>query len=270
MGTSVNGQPPFSPSDVQPKAGVDSFGSGGANLVPGQGIPSAGAVLLDLLKRIGRAVANTAGLQATKAADRFDGALVITLDTYTLWVWESGNATAADGTHIQPSDVSGNGRFVAVATTPVADATDGTDGLMSADDKTKLDSGNVIVQSSKAIAAADVAALGASTTGHIDFAGALPAGARFLGAVWKVTTKFQNAGDTATIDSDLGDGTTADLYIGDADLHTTGEKFAGDATAKQFQDAGAVTLRISFTSSVNLSTITGGAGTVKFFYVVSA
>jgi hypothetical protein len=127
-----------------------------------------------------------------------------------------------------------------------------------------------VVAASKLIGFADVAALGASMTGHIDFAAALPANSRFLGATVKVATLFQNAGDTATIDTDLGDGTTADLYIGDANLHTTGEKFKGDASANQFQEAGAVTPRITFTSSVNLSTITAGSATYKLFYIVLA
>ncbi len=127
-----------------------------------------------------------------------------------------------------------------------------------------------IVEASFAITQAAVAALGSTTTGHLDFAGALPANARFLGALISVTTKFQNAGDTATIDSDIGDGSTADLYLGDADLHTTGEKFAGDAGGKQFQTAAAVTPRVSFTSSVNLSLITAGAAVAKVFYIILA
>jgi len=271
MGTSKNGQPPFSLSDVQPIAGEDTFGSGGSNVAPNQGVPAMGAVLLDIMKRHAKQVASPTALQAIVSADRADGQLILTLDTYTLWAWEPANATAADATHIAPTDVgAGAGRFVAVATTPVAAATDSTAGTLSAADKTKLDSGNVIAQASLHVTAATVAALGGSTTGHIDFAAALPAGARFLGAVYKVNTKFQNAGDTATIDSDLGDGTTADLYLGDADLHTTGEKFAGDATAKQFQDAGAVTPRASFTASVNLNLITAGDAVAKIFYVVSA
>jgi len=130
--------------------------------------------------------------------------------------------------------------------------------------------GKGILEVSKAIGFADLNALGAVMTGTIAFAAPLPANARYMGALWSVTTKFQNAGDTATIDSDLGDGTTADLYIGDADLHTTGEKFAGDASGKQFQNAAAVTPTLTFTSSVNLSTITAGAGVAKLFYIVLA
>jgi hypothetical protein len=128
--------------------------------------------------------------------------------------------------------------------------------------------GKGILTASKAIGFADLNALGGVMTGTIAFAAALPASARFMGALWSVTTKFQNAGDTATLDSDLGDGTTPDLYIGDADLHTTGEKFAGDAGGKQFQNAAAVTPTLTFTCSVNLSTLSAGAGVAKLFYAI--
>lgn len=43
-----NPQPPYQPGDVDPK----TFGSGGANVAPGQGIPSMGDVLHDLLSRV--------------------------------------------------------------------------------------------------------------------------------------------------------------------------------------------------------------------------
>ncbi len=149
-------------------------------------------------------------------------------------------------------------------------ATPTVEGALAALGAGSAGAGQGIVEASFAITQAAVAALGASTTGHLDFAGALPANARFLGALISVTTKFQNAGDTATIDSDIGDGSTADLYLGDADLHTTGEKFAGDAGGKQFQNAAAVTPRVSFTSSVNLSLISAGAAVAKVFYIILA
>ena len=115
MTTSVNGQAPFSPSDVDP----NKFGSGGSNVAPNQGVPAVGRVLNDLLKRIGTPVANAAGLQATVQADRADGQLVMTLDTYTLWVWENASTTAVSATVIEPADVSvgsGIGRFHKLAT----------------------------------------------------------------------------------------------------------------------------------------------------------
>ena len=113
MGTSVKGQKPYSPSDVDPT----KFGSGGSNYAPNQGVANAPACLNDLLGRVGAPVANTAGLQATVQADRADGMLCVTLDAYHLWVWQNGSSTAASSTVIEPTDTSagangGLGRWV--------------------------------------------------------------------------------------------------------------------------------------------------------------
>jgi hypothetical protein len=117
----------FQVSDI-----ADSFGSGGSNIVPGQGIPNLRDILRDLLARVAAPVANVAALQATEAEDRVDGQQVTTLDTYTTWVWRAADATAVDGTHIAPTDVgAGIGRWVAVATTPEAADTPATIGLSS-------------------------------------------------------------------------------------------------------------------------------------------
>jgi hypothetical protein len=110
--TSKNGAAPFSPSDVDP----NKFGSGGANIAPNQGVPAMGRVLNDLLGRVASPVANVTALQATLAADRVDGQTVLTLDTYTFWVWKATDATAADANHIAPTDLAGGaGRFVNLA-----------------------------------------------------------------------------------------------------------------------------------------------------------
>lgn len=116
MGTSKNGLPPFSPSDVQKTpASTPDFGSGGRSVAPNQGYPAMGPILYALLQRIGSAVANVAALRATVENDRADGMLVVTLDTYTVWVWKDADTTAADAAHIEPTDTaagSGAGRFV--------------------------------------------------------------------------------------------------------------------------------------------------------------
>ncbi len=116
MGTSKNGLPPFSPSDVQKTpTSTPDFGSGGRSLIPNQGYPAVGPILYALLQRIATAAANVAALQATVENDRADGQLVVTLDTYTLWVWKNADTTAADAAHIAPTDVgAGAGRFVNV------------------------------------------------------------------------------------------------------------------------------------------------------------
>jgi hypothetical protein len=74
-----------------------------------------------LLQRLGYAVANVAALEATVQADRADGMLTVTLDTYTTWVWENESTASVSATVIEPTDTSagsGVGRWTAVATTP--------------------------------------------------------------------------------------------------------------------------------------------------------
>ena len=101
----------FNVSDI-----VDTFGSGGSNVPPGQGIPNLRDLFRDLLGRLYAPVANVAALQSTLAADREDGQQVVSLDTYTRWVWKAADTTAPDSAHVEPIDVaagSGIGRWVA-------------------------------------------------------------------------------------------------------------------------------------------------------------
>jgi hypothetical protein len=117
----------FKVSDIS-----DTFGSGGANVVPLQGVPNMRDLFRDILSRLSAPMANVAALQATVAADRIDGQEVVTLDTYTTWVWKAADATAADSTHIAPTDVgAGAGRFVAEAATAESPDTPATIGLSS-------------------------------------------------------------------------------------------------------------------------------------------
>lgn len=116
MGTDVNGLGPFSPSDVDPL----KFGSGGKGYAPSQGYTAAPQLFHQILQRLGYALANTAALQATVEADRKDGMMVVTLDTYTLWVWRDASTDGTSSTVIEPTDTaagSGSGRWEAVATT---------------------------------------------------------------------------------------------------------------------------------------------------------
>lgn len=93
---------------------LDTFGSGGSNLPPGQGVTNLRDVLRVLLGAIGGAVANVAALEAVGPADRQDGMQVVALDTYTVFVWQVGNTTSPDATHVRPNDISGGnpGRWV--------------------------------------------------------------------------------------------------------------------------------------------------------------
>ena len=104
----------------------DSFGSGGEGLAPdGATGPFAGAASDDMPARVLRdhlralyaathpPVADATALTATLARNRADGQLVVKLDDYSIWVWKAADATAADATHVKPTDVgSGNGRWV--------------------------------------------------------------------------------------------------------------------------------------------------------------
>jgi hypothetical protein len=121
MGTSKYGQPPFSPSDVQKTpTSIPDFGSGGRSVVPNQGYPAMGPILYALLQRIGTPVASTAGLTATLQNDRADGMITVTLDTYTIWLWQDQSSASPSSTVIEPTDAAsrpspnaGLGRWVA-------------------------------------------------------------------------------------------------------------------------------------------------------------
>lgn len=121
---------------------------------------------------------------------------------------------------------------------------------------------------SKAVDAAAIAALGASTTGAIDFDAALPAGAVRLGAYIDVTTGVNNAGDTATTAADIGqkDGDTDGWIDGAADNLVSVAKVASPVGALPLAFEGGVVPTIALTSDVNLSTITKGAFTVYIPY----
>ncbi len=59
--------------------------------------------------RIAAPVADTTALAAIPAANRVDGMVCITLDTYSCWVCEARSATAGSATCIAPS--AGTGRW---------------------------------------------------------------------------------------------------------------------------------------------------------------
>ena len=93
----------------------DTFGQGAANIPPsgGGGIPSLRDALRASLAAISPPYATTTALTASKAADRVDGQLTVTLDAYSLWVWKATDTTGASSTVIVPTDVgAGAGRWV--------------------------------------------------------------------------------------------------------------------------------------------------------------
>lgn len=103
----------------------DDFGTGGSNMAPSgaTGNPVLRDVVRAALGAQSASYADDAALTASKAADRVDGQLAVTLDDYSIWVWKAADATVADGTHIQPTDVgAGAGRWVEKVALPIPES----------------------------------------------------------------------------------------------------------------------------------------------------
>lgn len=200
----------------------------------------------EVSERIAAATATTTTLKAMPADRRVDGMLVVVLNDYSCWVFEGASVAGASSTVLVPD--AGNGRWVAVG------ISSGVTGVVTV---------------SKAVTQAAIAALGASTTGTIDFDAALPAGAVVLASGFNVTAIVDNAGDTADVTADLG------IKSGDVDRFIDGASL--DAVAKVSVPAGAaptglvgaITPMITIDSSVNLSTITKGGFTAYLQYAVA-
>lgn len=242
-----NGQAPFNVSDIDP-----SFGSGGKNLAPNQGVPSVPAILKDLLARTMKAAADTTALQATVAADRVDGMLVVTLDTYTVWVWEAGSTATADSSHIEPTDTaagSGVGRFVATQTTGSVDTVQ----------RITTDIPLTTIQAQTSGVAFNVGSV-------------LPANARLLGAEINVITAL-SGGSAASATAELQGGSDA---AGSIIASTT--VFTGAATpistpgSNPYQSRGGQQIKMTITGDGThaLSTLTAGHLSVDLFVSVVA
>jgi hypothetical protein len=250
MGTSVNGKPPFSPSDVQPIAGTDTFGSGGKNFAPNQGNPSVGAVLLDLLKRIARPVANVAALQATVEADRADGMQIVTLDTYTLWVWKDADATAADANHIEPTDTSagsGLGRWVSMA----------------------VSSGSGQGEEQRLTIDVPLATIQAQTSGvAFNLGAALPANARVSGTELNVIATVTGGTISACHSTVQGGTDAAGSLQGSTDVFTATGTF-DTAGSDPYESRGGQQLKMTLTSvGDTLAHATTGHLSVDVFYAI--
>lgn len=242
-----NGQAPFNVSDIDP-----SFGSGGKNLAPNQGVPSVPAILKDLLARTMKAAADTTALQATVAADRVDGMLVVTLDTYTVWVWEAGSTATADSSHIEPTDTaagSGVGRFVATQTTGSVDTVQ----------RITTDIPLTTIQ--------------AQTSGvAFNVGSALPANARLLGAEINVITPL-SGGSASTAEASLQGGTDA---AGSIIAASAGNVFTGAGAVvatpgtNPYQSRGGQQIKMTITGDGThaLSTLTAGHLSVDLFVSV--
>ena len=63
----------------------------------------------DVSGRVANAVADTTALAAIPAANRVDGMLCVTVDTYSCWVFEASSSTTPSATMIAPA--AGTGRW---------------------------------------------------------------------------------------------------------------------------------------------------------------
>jgi hypothetical protein len=116
----------------------DNFGSGGANIPPsGSGTPSMRDVVRQVLGSIASAFADQTAMEAGLARDRVDGQVAMKVDDLSLWAWSASSSASADSTHIQPTDATGNGRWVIIGEAGTLGVTsaapeDVTDGVASA------------------------------------------------------------------------------------------------------------------------------------------
>ncbi|HEX4334708.1 MAG TPA: hypothetical protein VH062_02275 [Polyangiaceae bacterium] len=108
----------------------------------------------------------------------------------------------------------------------------------------------------------------AAMTKFLDFASALPADASIVGVDANATTAFTD-GASGTLKVDLGfSGATTTLMVGGANNLGTINRVGNGAADGCPQFAGGKTPRASFTSNVNLSTLTAGQCRIHVYYVL--
>jgi hypothetical protein len=119
------------------------------------------------------------------------------------------------------------------------------------------------------VAAADVSILQAqrATLAHTDTTAkdlfTLPAGAILVGFVVNVTTAFDDSGGSDLLD--LGDGTTADRFVADQDVGSTGLSLL--ASADESALSAATVVKGLYTPGTGA---TAGAATITALYLVPA
>ncbi len=230
----------------------DGFGSGGANLVPGQGILSIRDVFRDLLSRTYPPVADTTGLTNSLAADRVDGMTAVKLDDYTGWIWKAADTTAADSTHVAPTDVgAGAGRWVQKSE---------TSGTAQGD----------IQHVSIDVPLATI--IGKTSGAAFNVGAALPANAQVEdvyfnvlqvlagGTISAATAKLQNTGETAG--ALLGGSAGTDVF-------TATGKFATPVGTDPYSTRGGQQLQLTLTATGDtLAHATTGHLTIEIFYSI--
>lgn len=113
----------------------DNFGEGGKDLAPdGASGPVANSLrekLRTLFGSIWAGYADTTALTASLAKNRAAQQVTVLADG-SLWIWKPLDSTAADATHIAPTDVGvGAGRWVAFGTAGTAPSLKGTTTLVA-------------------------------------------------------------------------------------------------------------------------------------------
>jgi hypothetical protein len=218
--------------------------------------------------------ANSTALTASKAVNRQDGQEVRKLDDYTSWIWKAADTTAADANHIAPTDVlSGPGRWVSstfINEATFANATDSTAGLMSAADKTKLDSGYVI---QKLTVDVPLATIQAQTTGvAFNVGAALPTNARLHGADINVLTALSGGSAASATASLQGGSDAAGSIIAATSVFTGASPVIAVTGSNPYSNRSAQQLKMTITGDGThaLSTLTAGHLSVDIYYGVAA
>ena len=133
----------------------------------------------------------------------------------------------------------------------------------------ELDAESVRVRRQELVVAfGDITAAGMTKT--IDFATALPADAFILGTSVNVTDDFDD-GMAATNKVDIGvNGATTSIIAGSADnLGTIARIVGGTKGASYCSIVGAITVRLTFTGSANLNTLTKGNVTIAIYFLTA-
>lgn len=202
---------------------------------------------------------NSAGTAAAKSVNLLPGCY---------WFANSSSTDAIAITEIGKVCFAADDQTVAktsgVGTRPVAGKVVAVDASLGVAVQIADGRGEVLVSES-AFARTDVDINVAATAMTRDLTGTLPVGATVIGYDVNNTADWTD-GSTGTFALNLGDGTTATLYGSDLSNIDGGASRTSGAVMKQISTASKVVAQIS--SSVNLSTLTGGAATVRIFYTL--
>lgn len=234
---------------------IDSMGSGGSGLAPDGASCKPGDDLRSKLRTILAAIfppyADSTALTASLAKNRADGQGAFKLDDYSLWVWKNADATAADATHIAPTDVGvGAGRWVKLAFAA---------------------SGTAAGEVQKFATTFNIAAIqGKTSTTAFNVGAVLPANARVVATEVLVTTPI-TGGTLSACTCKVGAGTeAADAMMAAQDVFTAAGTFSDPGT-NQVASRGGAQVKATLTATGDtLANATAGNITINVFYAVVA